>query len=62
MNDLMNIDRSLPSLGQDKLISILLYCSDAFDNKKNHKILIWTVQFIKDTQIWRFPFLNLLLY
>ena len=50
MNDLINIDRSLPSLSQkDKLISILLYGSDAFDNKKNHKILICTIQFIKDS-------------
>ena len=49
INDLMNIDRSLPSLGQDKLISILLYGSDAFDNKKNHKILICTIQFNKDS-------------
>ena len=48
MNDL-NIDRSFPSLSQDKLISILLYGSDAFDNKKNHKILICTIQFIKDS-------------
>ena len=43
----MNIGRSLPSLSQDKLISVLLYGSDAFDNKKNRKILICTVQFIK---------------
>ena len=49
MNDLINIDRSLPSLSQDKLISILLYGSDAFDNKKNRKILIWTIQFIRDS-------------
>ena len=49
MNDLMNIDRSLPSLSQDNLIIILLYDSDAFDNKKNRKILICTIQFIKDS-------------
>ena len=42
MIDLMIIDRSLSSLSQDKLISILLYGSDAFDNKKNRKILICT--------------------
>ena len=47
MNDLINIDRSFPSLSQDKLISILLYGSDAFDNK-NPKILICTIQFTKD--------------
>ena len=49
MNDLINIDRSLPSLSQDKLISILLYGSDALDNKKNRQILICTIQFIKDS-------------
>ena len=38
MNDQMNIDRSVPSLSQDKLISVLLYGSDAF------------VQFTKDSQ------------
>ena len=30
MNDLMNIDRSLPSLSQHKLIGVLLYGNDAF--------------------------------
>ena len=49
MNDLISIDRSLPSLSQDKLVSILLYGSDAFDNKKNRKILICTIRFIKDS-------------
>ena len=50
MNDLISIDRSLPSLSQDKLVSILIYGSDAFDNKKNRKILIFTIHFIKDSQ------------
>ena len=50
VNDLINTERSLPSLSQDKLISILLYVSDAFDNKKNRKILICTIQFIKDSR------------
>ena len=50
MNDLMIIDRSLPSLSQDKLTSILSYGSDAFDNKKNRKILICTIQFVKDSR------------
>ena len=44
MNDLMNIKKFLPSLSQDKLISVLLYGNDAFDNKTNSKILIWTLQ------------------
>ena len=47
MNDLMNINRSLLSLNQDKLIILLLYGSEAFDNKTNFKILICTVQPIK---------------
>ena len=47
MNDLMNNDRSLPSMSQDKLISILLYGSDAFDNKKNSKIVNCAIQVIK---------------
>ena len=52
MNDLMNTNRSLPSLSKDKLISILLYGSNAFDIKKNLKILICTIQFIKDSYIF----------
>ena len=48
MNDLMNNDRSLPSMSQDKLISILLYGSDTFGNKKNSKILNCAIQVIKD--------------
>ena len=49
MNDLMNTDRSLPSLSQDKLSCVLLYGSNAFDNKKNFKNLICTTPFIKDS-------------
>ena len=49
MNDLINIGRSLPSLSQHRLISVLLYGTDAFDNKSNRKILICIVQFIKDS-------------
>ena len=49
MNDLMNIDKSLLSLSQDKPINVLLYGNDALDNKTNHKILICTVKVIKDS-------------
>ena len=50
MNDLMNIDRSLSSLSQDKRISVLLYEIDAFDNNKaNCKILVCTAQFTEDS-------------
>ena len=38
MTGLVNIDRSLSPLSLDKLISILLYRSDVFDNKTNCKI------------------------
>ena len=51
MNDLMNINRSLLSLNQDKLISVLLY-----GNKTNFKILICTVQPIKSHTDLRIPF------
>ena len=47
MNDLKNIDKYLQSLSQDKLISVLLYGSHAFENKTNRKILNFIVQFIK---------------
>ena len=33
MNDLMNIDRSFPSVSQFKLINVLFYGKDAFGNK-----------------------------
>ena len=52
MNDLMNLDSSLPTLRQDKLISVLLYRSDTFDNKKNRKILICAVPVIKGSHIF----------
>ena len=32
---LMNTDRSLASRSQDKLTNVLLYVSDAFENKTN---------------------------
>ena len=47
MNDLNNIDKYLQSLSQGKLISVLLYGSDVFENKTNRKILNFIVQFIK---------------
>ena len=49
LNDLMNVDNSIPSLSQDKLISVLLYEIDAFDKKINFKVQICTVQFIKNS-------------
>ena len=49
LNDFMNIGNSIPSLSQDKLISVLLYEIDAFDKKINFKVQICTVQFIKDS-------------
>ena len=66
MNDLMNIDRSLILLSQEKLISVLLHGSDAFDNKANRKSLICTAQFIEDPCsfddcLFPFPFPNMAL-
>ena len=49
INNLMNIERFFPLLSQEKLTSVLLYGSDALDSKKNRKVLICTVQFIKDS-------------
>ena len=49
LNDFMNIGNSIPSLSQDKLISVLLYEIDAFDKKINCNVQICTVQFIKDS-------------
>ena len=45
MNYLMNIDRLLSSLIQNKLISVLLHGSDSFD-KTNSEFLVCTLQFI----------------
>ena len=56
MNHLMNLDRSLSLLSQDKLIRVLLYGSDASANKKNRKILIYTVKFIKTHKHLTIPF------
>ena len=35
-------------MSQGKLINVLLYGSDTFDNKTNYKNLIWALQFNKD--------------
>ena len=56
MIDLTNINRSLLSLNQDKLISFLLYGTDVFHNKTNFKILICIVQPIKSHTDLRIPF------
>ena len=49
VNDLKNIDKSLPLLNQGKLTSVLLYRSNTFEDKTNCKILIFFLQFIKDS-------------
>ena len=56
MIDLTNINRSLLSLNQNKLISVLLYGTDVFHNKTNFKILICIVQRIKPHTDLRIPF------
>ena len=40
---LMNIHRSLQSVSQQKLIRVLLYENDTFDNKTNRKVLFCCV-------------------
>ena len=44
-----SFQKSLPSLSRDKLISVLLYGSDAFDSSTNSKILNCTLKFMKDS-------------
>ena len=45
MNDSTNIDRSLPSLNDNKLVSLVLYGRDTFDNKICRKILNCNLKF-----------------
>ena len=50
MNDVMNIERSLSSLRQDKVIGGLLYGSDTFDkNERKSQDSNLHCKFIKDS-------------
>ena len=50
MNELNETDSSFSTLNENKLIDLILCSSDKFDDKKNHKILMSTIKFIKDSQ------------
>ena len=49
-NELKEIDSSFSALNENKLIDLILYGNDKFDNKKNHNILMCTIKFIKGSQ------------
>ena len=50
MDELNKIDISFSTLNENKLIDLILYGSDKFDDKKNYNILMSTIKFIKDSQ------------
>ena len=50
MDELNETDISFSTLNENKLIDLILYGSDKFDDKKNYSILMSTIKFIKDSQ------------
>ena len=50
MNKWNEIDSSVSTLTESKLIDLILYGSDKFDVKKNHNILMCTIKFIKESK------------
>ena len=50
MNELNEIDSPFSTLNENKLIDLLLYGYDKFDDKKNRNILMRTIKFIKGSQ------------
>ena len=51
INELNKIDSSFPKLNENKFIDLILYGSDKFDDdKKNHNVLMCTINSIKDSQ------------
>ena len=50
MNGLENISIFFSPVNDDNLISLLPYGDYKFDDKKNRKILVVTIKFIKDSQ------------
>ena len=50
MNELNEIDSPFSTLNENKLIDLLLYGYDKFDEKKNRNILMHTIKFIKGSQ------------
>ena len=49
MSELLNIDGSLPTENDEKLLDILLYRNSRFNTITNQNILICTLKFIKDS-------------
>ena len=47
MNELNEIDSSFSPTNEKKFVELILYSSGKFDDKKNHKILMCTIKFIK---------------
>ena len=52
MNGLENISIFFSPVNDENLISLLLYGDYKFDDKKNRKILVVTIKFIKDSQMF----------
>lgn len=46
---LMNIDSSLPSICDEKLLDLLLYGNGKFDTKTSQNILVSTLKFMNDS-------------
>ena len=58
MNDFVNIDTSLSNENGYKLVDVLQYGNSKLNTKTNQSILICTLKFLKDTQIWHLAFLR----
>ena len=52
MNELNETASSFSTLTENKFIDLILYGSDNFDDKKNLNILMSTIKFTKDFQIF----------
>ena len=50
MNDLDEIDSSFSILNDNEFHDLILYDSEKFNGKKNHKILMSTIKFSKDSR------------
>ena len=58
MSDLLNIDNSLLTENDERLLDILLYGNSKFNRRTNQNLLIYTLKFIKDTQTLQVAFLR----
>ena len=52
MNDLNEIDCYFSTLNENKFLGLILYGGDKSDNKKNRNISMFTVKFIKYSQMF----------